>query len=87
MTPVTKCGELFSLRLNDPCRPCILRAGHPGLHRAARGFAGMDPEKRRAICSAGGKASHAKGVGHEWTSDEARIAGKLGGMASQRKST
>jgi general stress protein YciG len=48
---------------------------------AKRGFASMDPKRQREIASKGGKAAHAKGTGHEWTSEEARKAGKLGGIA------
>lgn len=40
-----------------------------------RGFASMDPERQREIASQGGKASHAKGTAHEFTSEEARKAG------------
>ncbi|UYZ58965.1 KGG domain-containing protein [Hymenobacter latericus] len=47
-----------------------------------RGFASMDPEQQRRIASEGGKASHASGRGHEWTSEEARAAGRKGGQAS-----
>ena len=51
-----------------------------------RGFASMPAYKRRAIASKGGTASHAKGVAHEWTSEEAREAGHKGGkVAHQRK--
>ena len=49
--------------------------------RRLRGFAAMDPERRRRISSVGGKASHEKGTGHEFTSDEAREAGRKGGRA------
>jgi general stress protein YciG len=44
----------------------------------------MDPAKQRAIASSGGKASHAKGNAHEFTSEEARIAGRKGGRAISR---
>ncbi|MCC3157657.1 hypothetical protein LJ737_10430 [Hymenobacter sp. 15J16-1T3B] len=47
-----------------------------------RGFAGMDPEEQRRIAAEGGKASHESGRGHEWTSAEAREAGRKGGEAS-----
>ncbi|MCL6520525.1 MAG: KGG domain-containing protein [Armatimonadota bacterium] len=47
-----------------------------------RGFASMDPEKQREIASKGGKAAHAKGTAHEWTSHEARQAGRKGGLMS-----
>lgn len=46
-----------------------------------RGFASMDPEKQRQIASKGGKAAHAKGNAHEFTSEEARAAGRKGGQA------
>ena len=50
-----------------------------------RGFASMDRSKQREIASKGGKAAHQKGSAHEWTSDEARAAGRKGGMASHRR--
>lgn len=49
-----------------------------------RGFASMDRSKQREIASKGGKAAHQKGTAHEWTSEEAREAGRRGGMASHR---
>ena len=50
-----------------------------------RGFASMDRRKQRDIASKGGKAAHQKGTAHEWTSKEAREAGRKGGMASHRR--
>jgi general stress protein YciG len=50
-----------------------------------RGFASMDPNKQREIASKGGRAAHAQGTAHEWTSDEARSAGRKGGSASRRQ--
>ncbi len=50
-----------------------------------RGFASMDQAKRRAIASKGGKTAHEKGTAHEWTTEEARAAGRKGGMASHRQ--
>ncbi len=47
-----------------------------------RGFAAMDPSRQKELASRGGKASHAKGTGHEWSRDAARTAGKTGGIAS-----
>lgn len=49
-----------------------------------RGFASMDRAKQRAIASAGGKAAHRKGTAHEWTTEEARDAGRKGGLAARR---
>lgn len=45
------------------------------------GFASMDPDKQREIASKGGKAAHEKGTAHEFTSEEAREAGRKGGQA------
>jgi uncharacterized protein len=49
-----------------------------------RGFASMDQTKQREIASKGGRAAHAKGTAHEFTSDEARVAGRKGGEAVSR---
>lgn len=49
-----------------------------------RGFASMDRSKQREIASKGGRAAHAKGTAHEFTSDEARVAGRKGGEAVSR---
>ncbi|MEG4147495.1 KGG domain-containing protein [Microcoleus sp. Pol12B5] len=46
-----------------------------------RGFASMDEDKQREIASQGGKAAHEKGTAHEFTSEEAREAGRKGGEA------
>ncbi len=46
-----------------------------------RGFASMDEGRQRAIASEGGRAAHARGTAHEFTSDEAREAGRKGGEA------
>ena len=43
----------------------------------------MSPEKQREIASKGGRAAHAKGTAHEWTSEEARSAGRKGGQISR----
>jgi general stress protein YciG len=50
-----------------------------------RGFASMDRARQREIASKGGKAAHQKGTAHEWTSEEARDAGRKGGLASHRR--
>jgi general stress protein YciG len=48
-----------------------------------RGFASMSREKQREIASKGGRAAHQKGTAHEWTSEEARSAGRKGGQISR----
>lgn len=51
--------------------------------KVRRGFAAMSKEMQRKIASRGGKAAHKKGVAHEWTPEEARVAGRKGGFASR----
>lgn len=46
-----------------------------------RGFAAMDRDRVREIASRGGRAAHAAGTAHQFSSDEARVAGKKGGEA------
>ena len=46
-----------------------------------RGFASMDVEKQRSIASLGGRAAHRLGTAHEFSSEEAREAGRKGGEA------
>ena len=48
---------------------------------SARGFASMDEDRVREIASRGGKAAHEKGTAHEFTSEEARNAGRKGGLS------
>jgi general stress protein YciG len=52
-----------------------------------RGFASMDREKQRQIASKGGRAAHASGTAHEWSSEEARAAGRKGGIATRKRVT
>ena len=52
--------------------------------KSRRGFAAMTPETQRRIASQGGKASHASGRGHRFSADEARDAGRKGGLVSRR---
>lgn len=51
--------------------------------KARRGFASMSPEKQREIASKGGRAAHAKGTAHQWSTEEARSAGRKGGQMSR----
>ncbi|MDA8455240.1 stress-induced protein [Acidovorax sp. GBBC 3334] len=44
---------------------------------SGRGFAGMDPERQREIAAEGGRAAHASGNAHEFSSEEARRAGSM----------
>ena len=49
------------------------------IRKTPRGFAAMDPQAQRAIAAKGGRAAHQKGTAHEFTSEEARVAGRKGG--------
>lgn len=51
---------------------------------STRGFASMSRDTQRAIASKGGKAAHQQGVAHQFTSDEAREAGRKGGISISR---
>ena len=50
-------------------------------YSSKRGFAAMSEIQQRYIASLGGKAAHASGNAHEFSSEEARIAGRKGGEA------
>jgi len=61
-----------------------LNRGRSGDDRGSsgkRGFASMDEDKQREIASKGGKAAHEKGTAHEFSSEEARQAGRKGGKS------
>lgn len=53
--------------------------------KSIRGFAAMDVEKQKEIARKGGRAAHEQGVAHEWSSQEAREAGKKGGQSRGRR--
>ena len=44
----------------------------------------MDSDKQREIARRGGRAAHQKGTAHEFTADEARAAGRKGGVSVSR---
>ncbi len=46
-----------------------------------RGFAVMDRERVKEIARKGGRAAHVAGTAHHFNSDEARTAGRKGGLA------
>jgi general stress protein YciG len=53
--------------------------------RKPRGFAAMDPKLVSELAKRGGKAAHRAGTAHQFTSDEARVAGRKGGMATHAR--
>jgi hypothetical protein len=50
-----------------------------------RGFASMNPDKQREIASKGGKVAHEKGRAHQWSREEAREAGRKGGLSTHQR--
>jgi uncharacterized protein len=50
---------------------------------ANRGFASMTKERRKELARMGGEAAHRQGTAHQWTPEEARAAGRKGGMVSR----
>jgi uncharacterized protein len=68
---------------NDPENPQQeLPAKAPEERRPRRrGFAAMDRDHVKEIASKGGRAAHAAGTAHQFSSEEARQAGRKGGMA------
>ena len=52
--------------------------------QSKRGFAAMLPQKQREIARRGGQTAHKKGTAHEFTPEEARVAGRRGGKAVSR---
>lgn len=49
-----------------------------------QGFAAMDPKRVSEIARLGGRAAHASGTAHEFTPEEARIAGAKGGAKAAK---
>jgi general stress protein YciG len=43
-------------------------------------FSTLSPEGRRAMASMGGKAAHAMGTARKWDAEQAREAGRKGGL-------
>jgi general stress protein YciG len=62
-------------------------AGQKKTGTSNRGFASMDAQRQREIASKGGQAAHAQGKAHEFSSEEARIAGRKGGEAAHARGT
>ncbi len=75
-------GEQAAARQEGEPTQVATRTSAAPRKKQRRGFAAMSPEKQREIASKGGRASHEKGTGHEWSSEAARAAGRKGGLAS-----
>lgn len=68
-----------------PDRPPHRVEGSEGKPKRPRGFAAMDRKLVSEIARKGGKAAHSAGTAHEFTSEEARVAGRKGGRATHAK--
>jgi general stress protein YciG len=56
-----------------------------GNKKSRRGFAAIDPDRLREIAGRGGRAAHANGRAHEFTTEEARAAGRKGGKVPKAR--
>jgi len=68
-----------------PDRPPHRLEGSDAKPKRPRGFAAMDRKLVSEIARKGGKAAHSAGTAHEFTSEEARVAGRKGGRATHAK--
>ena len=50
-----------------------------------RGFAAMEHKLVTELAQRGGRAAHRAGTAHQFTSDEARLAGRKGGIAAHAR--
>lgn len=66
----------MAIENNPGMNPMREGTNEPPKKTSRRGFASMDPALQRAIAAEGGRAAHASGRGHKFTSEEARAAGK-----------
>jgi general stress protein YciG len=78
-----KFPQTTELRPDPPPSPPQAPATHE--RRRPRGFAAMDRTLVSEIARKGGRAAHAAGTAHEFTTDEARAAGRKGGHATRQK--
>jgi general stress protein YciG len=78
-------GARRPTRARSPAQETMMTTHHEiDRQKSNRGFASMDLGKQREIASKGGKAAHAQGRAHEFTAEEARVAGRKGGEAVSR---
>jgi general stress protein YciG len=82
--PQSSHGEEEAQELTPDRPPRPVEEGEPKTKRP-RGFAAMDRKQVSEIARKGGKAAHSAGTAHEFTSEEARVAGRKGGRATHAK--
>lgn len=54
-------------------------------HTPLQGFARLSPEARKLAAKIGGQAAQRSPHAHRWTKEQARIAGRKGGLVSQSR--
>jgi len=81
--PKVEAAEVTLLSPDRP--PRAPEAKDEAKPRKPRGFAAMDRKLVSEIARKGGKAAHTAGTAHEFSSDEAREAGRKGGRATHEK--
>jgi general stress protein YciG len=75
-------------QMDDRKESSMIPNGNPVVSdkpRRPRGFAAMDPKLVSELATRGGKAAHRAGTAHEFTSEEARVAGRKGAMVTHAK--
>jgi len=80
------CGRPLSRRSTVWCSghdAQVRTHGRPYQLIGRQGFASMDRTRQAAIASLGGRTAHRMGVAHEWTPEEAHVAGRTGGLAKR----
>lgn len=82
-SPATSAVATLNQEL-QPDAPPAAEATEPKVRRP-RGFAAIDRKLLADIASKGGKAAHSAGTAHEFTSAEAREAGRKGGLATHAR--
>jgi general stress protein YciG len=83
MTAIERTSGQTEGTANAPAEPSV--GASPSNAKPAsrrRGFAAMDRNLVSDIARKGGKAAHAAGTAHEFTPEEARLAGGKGGRAT-----
>ena len=65
----------------SPVQPVTAVDNAAARPKQRRGFAAMDPDTLRAVCSSGGRTAHANGKAHRFNPEEASKAGKKGGAS------
>ena len=82
--PATSAGTTLDQELQPDAPPQAAETSEPKVRRP-RGFAAIDRKLLAEIASKGGKAAHSAGTAHEFTSAEAREAGRKGGLATHAR--